>query len=288
MAITLFDRKDLGGVSFNVPGDVANLRETPVGYKCSSLRMTVDTDRALFFTKRSWDGRVMIRRGAQVIRHVGRPKDGGKSGFQNDIRSVRLTDFGINVVYHIIRDKNGEWPGGFTSQAAIEGYLRNAHRTMNRVWRPGFIRFDIVRTNVYDNERVFNFRENFSWLRDTRAFSLQQAAVNVFIVNTRRRQIVGEASRLQRLRNAGIAAVALSQGGVRFTAFIAGLIVAHEAGHVLGLRHGSAKGNRSNIMFDSWNLSPNTTTLLGLNRDQVERVHRRMSRSGDGAAFRIE
>lgn len=236
----------------------------------------------------------MVRLGPVEIRHVGRPTDGGRNGFNNDIRSVRLTDFRVNIVYHIIRDENGAWPGGFTSRAAIEGYLRNAHRTMNRVWRPAFIQFDSLRTNIYDNERVFNFRETFGWLRDTRAFSLEQAAINIFIVNTRQRQVIGTGSTLQRLRNAGIAAVALTQGGVRFHAFTTGLISAHEVGHVLALHHTSANGNPSNVMFNTMAVAfdtgtpPSNTTLLTLNRDQVERVNRRLSRSGDGAAFRIE
>ena len=119
MAIRLFEQKDFGPVSFSVTSDVSDLRETPVGYKTSSIRMTSNADRALVFTKRNWDGRVMVRLGPVEIRHVGRPADGGKNEFNNDIRSVRLTDFRVNVVYHIIRDENGAWPGGFTTRAAI-------------------------------------------------------------------------------------------------------------------------------------------------------------------------
>ena len=165
---------------------------------------------------------------------------------------------------------------------------------MNRVWKRGFIRFDFdrQRTNVYDNDRVFNFRENFGWLHNTKAFSLEQAAINIFIVNTREKQIIGTASRLQRFKNAGIAAVALSDGNSTFHAFVAGLIAAHEVGHVLGLPHGSANNNASNIMFPSMTVAfvgqNHGLPLRTLNRDQIERVNRRMSRSGDGAAFRIE
>jgi hypothetical protein len=264
----------------------SDLRETPVGYKTSSIQMTANGDRALFFRQRNWDGGVMARQGRQDIRHVGRPSDGGKTGFNNDIRSIRLTNFRVNVVYHIIRDRNANFPGGFANRAAINAYIRRVHREFNRVWMQGFISFQLLRTNVYDNDRVFNFRENFSWLRDDRAFSLEQAAINVFVVNTRRRQVIGQGSRLLLFRNAGIAVIALTQGGPPMHDITVGRITAHEVGHVLGLGHKSAGDNPVNIMFPS--LGTGTTHNTLLNNDQIERVHRRISRRGEGAAFRIE
>ena len=71
-------------------------------------------------------------------------------------------------------------------------------------------------------------------------------------------------------------------GGGTFAANTFGLIIAHEVGHVLGLGHGSSDNNPTNIMF------PTLAGGSALTDRQVERVQRRISRTGSAAAFRIE
>ena len=91
MAITLFDKHDFRGESLVVNQDIDDLTNTAVGNRTSSIRLTSDNDVALFFRRNGWHGEAMFRRGPLNIENAGRPTKEGKTGFGNDIRSVRLT-----------------------------------------------------------------------------------------------------------------------------------------------------------------------------------------------------
>lgn len=283
MTITLAEQSDFGPIYFDVTRDITDLRETPVGYKTSSMRMTSASDRVLLFKKPNWDGGVIARRGDLDISRIGRPSAGGRTGFDNNIRSVRISDFGIDLVYHVIRDANGNWAGSISSRTEMDSFLADVHSEVNFNLGPAFLSFTHIRTNIYDNRRIFNFAEKkMNWLKNSRSFSLEPAAVNIFVVNTLRRWVIGHAIKLERLRNPGIGIVSLTLDGAGLIPTRSvGRIIAHEIGHILGLGHGSAEGDRGNLMFDG-PLGGNLTDR------QIERIHTRISGSGAGAQFRRE
>lgn len=275
MAITLFDGRDLSGNSQAVTRDIADLRNSPVGYGTSSLEMTDAQDRCLLFLGRNWTGRVMLRRGVNTINRIGNPGEGGRTGFNNSVRSVRVTPFRIRVFYHVIRSINGNWPGGIANQRDMNRYIRDIHARLDDAWGDGLFVFVRARTNVYDNARFFNMRNEYVALLRSRAFNVERFAVNAFLVNS----IAGDTDGISVPRQIGYrTAVEVDPANVP----LSGQLLAHEIGHMLGLGH---RGGG----FGSNNLMEQGSNGTSLRDDQYERAHRTASnRTGRARAFRIE
>lgn len=281
MAIFLRDRTNLRGSSTRVRGNRADLRNSEVGYSTSSMNMNNNRDRILLFKGRNWQENVMFRTGVNSIDRTGRPADGGKTGFNNGIRSARITNFNVRVNYHVIRDANGNFPGGIANRTAMNTYINSIHGQINTIWNRSFINFINFRTNIHDSDRFFNMRRDFVALLLNRSMSTRRDSVDLFLVNSIGRGTLGTAvsARLSTKLMVNVRRTRTNNatGGAART-------LAHEIGHTFSLGHGS-NSVANNLMTQTGSGGTGTRLTVA----QVERVHRKISyRTGDLRNLRRE
>ena len=111
MAITLYQKKNFKGDTARIRKDQNDLKDLPLGRNPSSLKMSNAKDAVLLFKKRDWRGGVMFRRGRNSIDNLGSPRAGGRNTFGNNVASVRITPFHINLNVTVVTKSNGKLPG---------------------------------------------------------------------------------------------------------------------------------------------------------------------------------
>lgn len=281
MAIFLRDRTNLRGNTTRVRNNIANLRNSEVGYSTSSMNMTNAGDRILLFKGRNWQKNVMFRTGTNTINRTGRPADGGKTGFNNGVRSARITNFSVRINYHVIRDAGGNFPGGITNRTRMDRYITSIHRQINVIWNLAFINFINFRTNIHDSDRFFNMRRDFVALLLNRSMSTRRDSVDVFLVNSIRGGTLGTAVGA---RISTKLMVNVVRTGTNNATTGAARSLAHEIGHTFSLGHG-ANNVAANVMTQTGAGGTGTRLIVA----QVERVHRKISyRTGDLRNLRRE
>lgn len=258
MAVTLFSNRNRRGESERINNNRGDLRNSAVGYRTTSAELTNRNDQVLLFSQRNFGGRALFLNGRANIDRVGRPADGGKTGFNNSARSARMTPFRIDVIYHIVRDGDGNNPGGINN---MNNLVTTLHNNIRGIWSNFMIDLRRRRINTHDSDRFFNMRGDYTALLTNRSMSVQNDALNIFLVNTTNGAIGRAAPRLS------VRTIVQIDG--RNNAEIA-RTTAHEIGHIFFLNHNNRDGT---------NLMAQTRIGNGLNLDQrqVERVHQRLA-----------
>ena len=274
MSVILYTDKNFQGKSLSVSSNMQDLKTSTIGYDTSSIQIH-SISGALFFTKPSWDGRVMCRRQIMHINNVGDYGGLGKFGFNDRIKSLRITPFKVHVRYTVIMHSHGLWPGGYKTWSDVQSFLAKVHASAKTIWKTGFI--DLVADSYEFKEHDGFFRiENFAKFITTFDFSTSKDVINVFFVDEIN-DAIGQAFNLPFSTRLAIAAPSTKNdvSGVART-------LAHEIGHVFGLPHG--RKNTSTLMRQTRH-----SHSLDLTDDQIEQVHRRLSvRSGPAANLRRE
>jgi hypothetical protein len=272
MTITLFQRQDLRGDSAVISRDEDDLRDLPIGRNPSSMRMTSDGDKILLFKNDDWQGGVMFRRGAQTIDNFGAPREGGRNTFGNNIASVRVTPFFINLNVTVVTQSDGTLPGGYSSFSTLRSDIEEIVEMVNEFYdrEQALLRANIAQVNqrVHDNKfnlgplEVIDFPNDWNNSRE----------ISVIIVNSFDSGTLGLGKfpwwgkvTIVALRNTG------STGTLRAKSQLAKTL-AHEIGHFLGSPH---VDSGTNVMVQgNLDIATRTATV-----DQIEEWHTKLSRN---------
>jgi len=282
MTVTLFPRKDFGGSSFVVDKSHSVMSDTPIGHGATSMRLSADSDAALLCRREGWQGQSLFKRGTADLPHLGRPTQGGKTGLANDVRSVRITPFGLRVHFHVVTTTGGDFPGNLSSEATATTYVQDVVTAAAAIWAPFLIRLDFHGVSFAADDDLFDVRGDFGKLRRAEdVFDFRQGMVNPVLVERvgLRKNIAGKS--LPACLTTQMAIEHQLGGtfpdGTFINGFdVAGYVLAHELGHFLGLVH-RVTGN--NLMRPR---GGNNLTNFELHDLQVEEAHAALGRA-DGS-----
>jgi len=243
MSVTLFPRKDFEGSRFVVDKNHSVMSDTPIGHGATSMRLSADSDAVLLCRREGWQGQSLFKRGPADLPHLGRPSQGGKTGLGNDVRSVRITPFGLRVHFHVVTTTSGDFPGNLSSEASATSYVEDTVAAAARIWAPFLIRLDFTGVSFAADDELFDVRGQFVKLaRANEVFDFRQGVANpVLVERVGLRQGVAGKSLPACITNQ--IAIEHQLGGTFpdgtfINGFdVAGYVLAHELGHFLGLVH---------------------------------------------------
>lgn len=279
MTIEFYSKKNFGGTCTIVNRDMSRFDSGSKLGSTASIKLTSDADRILLFKKKDWDGDVMYLSGKQSVADLGDPKQGGKQGFRNSVSSVRVTNFGVGVRFHVIKRSDGARPRHKMSDQELENYLGKIRYAASRILEDeALIRLKDDGIVYTVNDELFNAKCNPDRLNEIYP-DLAAGRAHVFIPNT-----------LNKLGCAGTRninpAFFLASSTENHTMNEIARTLAHEFGHSWGLNHdGNVDGSR--LMTQTADADKENNTRLV--RSQVETVHEGLSdKSGAEANFRKE
>lgn len=279
MSVTLFPRKDFEGARFVVDKNHSVMSDTPIGHGATSMRLSAASDAALLCRREGWQGQSLFKRGPADLPHLGRPAQGGQTGLANDVRSVRITPFGLRVHFHVVTTTAGDFPGNLTSEAGATTYVQDTVAAAAAIWAPFLIRLDFQGVSFAADDELFEVRGEFIKLaRADEVFNFRQGMANAVLVERmgRLKSIAGKS--LPACLTTQLAIEHQVGGTFPDGTFIngtdvAGYVLAHELGHFLGLVH-RLTGN--NLMRPR---GVNDLRNLELHDSQVENAHAALGRA---------
>ena len=280
MTVTLFPRKDFGGSSFVVDKSHSVMSNTPIGHGATSMRLSSASDAVLLYRREGWEGQSLFKRGPADLPHLGRPTQGGKTGLGNDVRSVRITPFGLRIHFHVVTKTGGDLPGNLTSEADATTYVQNAVAAAAAIWAPFLIRLDFNGVSFAADNELFNVQGQFIKLaRADEVFDFRQGMVNPVLVERvgLLKSVVGKSLPACLTTQMAIEhqlGITFPDGTFMSDTDVAGYILAHELGHFLGLNH---RHTGNNLMRPK----PVTNLLVQteLLDSQVENAHAVLGRT---------
>lgn len=262
MAITLFQRRNLGGDQALINSDQDDLGDIPLGRNPSSITMTNANDAVLLYGKRDWRGGVRYLRGVRTINNL------GLAG----IASVRITPFHINLNVTVVTQSDGTVPGTATNFNAVRTTVNNMVGMVNAFYasQRALLIADVAHINQRVNDNKFN-------LSRTEAASFPAAwknarEIDFILVNSFDAGLLGLAKFpwwgkvvVVAMRNTG------PTGAQRTTSQLAKTL-AHEIGHFLGSPH--TTGTTNIMRQGNFDITTRTATV-----DQIQEWHTKLSRN---------
>jgi hypothetical protein len=279
MSVTLFPRKDFEGSSFVVDKSHSVMSDTSIGHGATSMRLSADSDAVLLCRREGWQGQSLFKRGPADLPHLGRPSQGGKTGLGNDVRSVRITPFGLRVHFHVVTTTNGGFPGNLSSEASATTYVQDTVARAAAIWAPFLIRLDFNGVSFAADDELFDVRGQFIKLaRADEVFNFRQGMANPVLVNRvgLRKNVAGKSlpacvtTQLVIEHQTG----GFFPDGTFINGFdVAGFVLAHELGHFLGLVHRLTGNNLMRLR------GVNNLQNIELHDGQVEEAHAALGRA---------
>jgi hypothetical protein len=237
------------------------------------MRLSAGSDAVLLFAKPSWRGNVMFRRGAQSISNLGSPSEGGHRNFRNNVASVRLTPFHLNLNVTVVTQSDGTLPGVFTSLRGLQGTLNSAVTQVNRFYNRQ--QALLVAHIAHLNQRVHDNKYNLS-MSEAASFPAawkNSREIDVIVINSFDAGFTGMARFPWWGKVCMIAMRDNGAGGPQRNSQWIGKTLAHEIGHFLGSPH--VTGNTTNVMRQgSFSINTRTATV-----QQIEEWHTKLSRN---------
>ena len=273
MAITLFQKKNFRGDFARIDEDVDDLKHIPLGRNPSSMRMTARSDAILLYKKPNWRGGVMFRRAAQNISNLGSPREGGRNTFGNNVASVRVTPFHVNLNITIVTQSDGTLPGTATSLRGVRGVINSAVNQINRFYRrqQALLEAHISHFNqrVHDNKYNLSNFESFSFPASWK----NQREIDVLVVNSFDSGSFGLAKFPWWGKVCVVSMRVSGSTGPQRNSQQIGKTLAHEIGHFLGTKH--TTNNTTNIMRQgNFGITTATATF-----EQIQEWHTKLSRN---------
>lgn len=277
MTITIFKDHDCKGKSQVVAGNIADLKGKPAD-KPGSIRMTDDDEAVLLFKNDDWHGGALYIRGPKTVSDLGKADEGGRFGFGNSIRSVRVTPFTVDLNVTVVKDGQGNLPGNWKSQTEardeIEAIVAEVNAFLEE--RRALLKLLIARVGYRTDANRFalSMGENLTL---PGAWTERGEVDVVFVHRFTSEGTLGRGFFPCFGQAVVVAKVLNARSGpdtAQTTAQMA-YTLAHEVGHHFGLSHGSANDNSGNLMFPSAVLSSLDNALLW--PDQIRELHDKLA-----------
>lgn len=277
MSVTIFKDKDFKGASQTLTGSVSDLKDRPAD-KPGSIRLTSDSESVLLFKNDDWHGGALYLRGPRTVSDLGSAKDGGRFGFGNSVRSVRLSPFSVDLNVNVVTngpEMPGIWPNREWADLAVRDVVARANGFLAR--QRAMLTYEIARISYRNDPKQYDLSNVESW-RFPGEWKIG-GEVDVVVVNRFDEEGVGGRTKMPCLgQTAVVAALANLESGPDkpMTNEDLANILVHEIGHYLGLGHGTANDDRANIMYPDF--APGTPlTARTLTTDQVREMHDRLA-----------
>ncbi len=284
MTITIFKDKDCKGPSMTVSGNIRDLKGMAAD-KPGSIRMTDVRDAIVLFKNDDWHGGACFLNGKQTVTDLGSAKEGGRMGFGNSVRSVRVTPFTLRLNVTVVTNGD-ELPGIWPSQIWADFVIKDIVNRVNiyLLAQNALIELEIARISYRNDPKQYD-------LSGTEAWSFpgdwkRSGEVDLIVVNR-----FGKDGKVGRTTMPcfGQTVVVAVRGDASDNSTLLvnediAAIMMHELGHYLGLGHGTADKDAGNIMFPTLTLGTQLSALA-LRNDQVremqDRLANNLSRKGD-------
>jgi hypothetical protein len=277
MTITIFRDHDCKGRSQVVSRNIADLKDDPAD-KPGSIRLTDDDEAVLLFKNDDWRGGALYVRGPKTVDDLGKADEGGRFGFGNSVRSIRITPFQIDLNVTVVSDARGNLPGNWASRPAakaeIEAIVAAVNDFLTR--RRALLQLAIARITHRTDDRRFalSLAENLTLPGDW----TERGEVDVVFVHRFTSEPTLGRAMFPCFGQALVVAKLLNAENGPDTAQTTdqmALTLAHELGHHFGLSHATANDNSGNLMFPSAVLKSLEHALFW--PDQIRELHDRLA-----------
>ncbi|HEY3475510.1 MAG TPA: hypothetical protein VGK56_12930 [Anaerolineales bacterium] len=284
MSITIFRDKKCEGPSQTITSDLRDLKGLAAD-KPGSIRMTDVRDAVLLFKNDDWHGGALYLNGAQTVSDLGSGKDGGRFGFGNAVRSIRISPFCVELNVSIVtngEDLPGIWPTTWWAEGVVKDVVERANGYL--LAQNALLQMEIARITFRDDPKHFNVAGIEGW-----AFPSEwkrAGEIDVVVVNSFGKE--GKAGRtpLPCFGKALVMSATATIAGEStvLTNELLAITLVHELGHYLGLGHGTADKDPDNIMIDEGSTS-DVLSGKSLWNDQIremqDRLANNLARKGD-------
>ena len=276
MSTLLYGKKNYRGKCIKIAKNKSDMKDTELNYRSSSLQLTSDSDKALFYTETGYHGDVIYRTGRKHISDLRDPDVGGMPKFNNEIKSVRLTPFRIKVKYHFIWI-DGDLPGeheGLLGLLTLAKQIKDMHEIVNEIWKKYFIDLEMDEIIGQHNKPDYFILENneLSDLKKDPDIGIASNCINIVFVEGIS-SAIGIACKGNLTTPVGVVTVRPVD-----RLFTNARTTAHEIGHILGLGHGN-NSNSKRLMTQTGSVEGDIEDAVNLEIDEVERLHRKLARN---------
>jgi hypothetical protein len=288
MTITIFKDHNCKGKSQVVGRNLADLKDQPAD-KPGSIRLTGDDEAVLLYKNDDWKGGALYIRGPKTVQDLGKADDGGRFGFGNSVRSVRITPFWVDLNVTIVKDAKGNLPGNWKTlpeaRAEIDAMVAQVNDFFTE--RRALLQLVVARVNTRTDDKRFaiSLGEQMTLPGEW----TQRGEVDVVFVHRFSKEgalgratfpCFGQAVVLAKMSNPSAGADSPLETDLM------AYVLAHELGHHFGLAHGTSNDNSGNLMFPTAKLNSLDNALLW--PDQIREMHDKLanniSRKGERTA----
>ena len=288
MTITIFKDKDFKGPGQIVSADIRDLKNRPAD-KPGSIKLSEPTESVLLFKNDDWHEGALFIRGKKSVSDLGSPKEGGRTLFGNCVRSVRVTPFKLRLNVNVVKDGQnfpGIWPSESSADAAVRDIVGRADNYY--LAQHALLRLEIGRIAFRDDSKHFNLSniESCKFPGDLK----RKGEVDVIFINLFEKEGTGGHDKLPCFGEVAIVAATANFKDTPdevVTNEDMAVTLVHELGHHLGLSHGTADKDTTNIMFKERRLGV-PFSALDLEDDQIREMQDRLANHHTRRGERID
>jgi hypothetical protein len=277
MTITIFEKDKFEGKSQVVSGNISDLKGKPAD-KPGSIKLSDDDEAVLLFKNDDWHGGALYIRGAKNVSDLGKDSVGGRFGFGNAVRSIRLTPFQVDLNVTVVRNQDGKLPSGWSNEAAARADINAMVAQANAFYadKRALLKLVVARITLRTNDNLFAIskaEQIFLPGEWTEKGELDVVFTNRFT----KEGVVGRGFFPCWGESVVVAKIVNSESGPDETLTLDEMaaVMVHETGHHFGLSHNTAGSNSMNLMFPT--LSVSSLASAQLNGDQIREMHDRLA-----------
>jgi hypothetical protein len=285
MTITIFEKDKFEGKSQRVSGNVRDLNGQAAD-KPGSIKLTDDDEAVLLFKNDDWHGGALYIRGPKNVADLGKDSDGGRFGFGNSIRSIRLTPFQVDLNVTVVRNEDNKLPSGWSSEAQAKADINSMVAQANAFYadKRALLKLTVARITFRTNKNLFaisKLEQIFLPGEWTEKGELDVVFTNRFT----KEGVIGRAFFPCWGESVVVAKIVNSTSGPDYALSLDEMaaVMVHETGHHFGLSHATGNDNPKNLMFPSLSVSSLSDALLTPDqiREMQDRLANNLARKGE-------